>query len=160
MSPNPNKRRASFDSNEGESQVVAKASKKSKTADSAHGPVGKDDEGQPYWELSSKRRVGISKFKNMTMVNIREYYDKDGKMFPGKKGISLSVEQYTALIRAAPAISAALKEMGQPIDEANHLGETAMVMKGSKAEKSKPGTGEKTKAAKANFDTTSDEDEK
>jgi hypothetical protein len=47
--------------------------------------VQKDDDGNEYWELSGKRRVQISDFKNMTMVNIREYYEKDGKMLPGKK---------------------------------------------------------------------------
>lgn len=47
--------------------------------------VQKDDEGNEYWELSGRRRVQVSSFKNMTMVNIREYYEKDGKALPGKK---------------------------------------------------------------------------
>ena len=38
-----------------------------------------------YWELSAKRRVQISEFKGKHMVNIREYYEKDGEMLPGKK---------------------------------------------------------------------------
>ena len=36
-------------------------------------------------KLSRTRRIGISSFKGNTMVNIREYYEKDGAMLPGKK---------------------------------------------------------------------------
>jgi hypothetical protein len=35
--------------------------------------------------LSGKRRIGISEFKGKRMMNIREYYEKDGEMLPGKK---------------------------------------------------------------------------
>lgn len=44
-----------------------------------------DDNGDSYWEISKARRVVISEFKGKKMVNIREYYDKDGKSLPGKK---------------------------------------------------------------------------
>jgi hypothetical protein len=47
--------------------------------------VQKDDDGNEYWEISGKRRVQISKFGKMDMVNIREFYEKDGKALPGKK---------------------------------------------------------------------------
>ena len=36
-------------------------------------------------QLSSKRKVTLSDFKNQKYVNIREFYDKDGKELPGKK---------------------------------------------------------------------------
>lgn len=36
-------------------------------------------------QLTSKRRVGITEFKGVYMVNIREYYEKDGETLPGKK---------------------------------------------------------------------------
>ena len=39
-----------------------------------------------HFELARRtRRVQISEFKNNTMINIREFYEKDGQMLPGKK---------------------------------------------------------------------------
>ena len=35
--------------------------------------------------MTGKRRVGVSLFKGKQMVNIREYYEKDGETLPGKK---------------------------------------------------------------------------
>ena len=34
------------------------------------------------------RRVEISQFKGVQLVNIREFYEKDGQILPGKKAIS------------------------------------------------------------------------
>lgn len=44
-----------------------------------------DANGDRYWEISKMRRVTISSFRGKTMVNIREYYEKDGQELPGKK---------------------------------------------------------------------------
>lgn len=44
-----------------------------------------DSNGDVYWEISNLRRVTISTFRGKTMVNIREYYEKDGQELPGKK---------------------------------------------------------------------------
>lgn len=94
------KRRASV-SDESDGGVPHKVSKKNKNAAATATPAGKDDEGNPFWDvcfysiaistitnrpkLSNKRRVGVSQFKNMCLINIREYYEKDGKLLPGKK---------------------------------------------------------------------------
>nr|OQO17211.1 hypothetical protein B0A51_17336 [Rachicladosporium sp. CCFEE 5018] len=69
-----------------------------------------DDDGNDFWELSRTKRVQISEFKGITMVGIREFYEKDGKWLPGKKGISLTTEQFNAVVEALPQIEASLKE--------------------------------------------------
>lgn len=37
-------------------------------------------------QLSGNKKVTVSKFKNQTLVSIREYYEKNGEQLPGKKG--------------------------------------------------------------------------
>nr|OQO19658.1 hypothetical protein B0A51_10967 [Rachicladosporium sp. CCFEE 5018] len=69
-----------------------------------------DDDGNDFWELSRTKRVQISEFKGITMVGIREFYEKDGKWLPGKKGISLTTEQFNAVVEALPQIEASLKD--------------------------------------------------
>jgi activated RNA polymerase II transcriptional coactivator p15 len=69
------------------------------------------------FQLSAKKRVTVGEFKGNTLVNLREYYEKDGKELPGKQGISLTIEQFTALVLAIPDIKKALAGQGFDIDE-------------------------------------------
>lgn len=114
---------------------------------------------EPIWELSSgknSRRVGISEFKGTRLVNIREYYQNAGGEFlPGKKGISLSIEQYRALLAAIPKINTALVEMGEDVVITGDPG--AEDTKGGG--KAKGEARSKAKERKANIDATSDEEE-
>lgn len=145
-----NKRRASVGEDGSDAEVVHKVSKKSKTSAGIVSPAGKDDEGNPFWEISNTRRVGISEFKGVCMISIREYYEKNGKLLHGKKGISMPVDQYAALLKLLPSISGKLREMGQLVDTPDKPeGDTATMVKKSKKEKSD----------KANIEATSDEDE-
>ncbi|RXK34735.1 hypothetical protein M231_08012 [Tremella mesenterica] len=76
-----------------------KEKSKSKTDEKTAEGIQHGDKGQPFLALSDYRRVSISKFQDKTLIDIREYYkDKgSGEMKPGKKGISLTCEQWESL---------------------------------------------------------------
>uniref|UniRef100_A0A0B7AUZ0 Transcriptional coactivator p15 (PC4) C-terminal domain-containing protein n=1 Tax=Arion vulgaris TaxID=1028688 RepID=A0A0B7AUZ0_9EUPU len=70
----------------------AKSDKDSKSSSSTKGPGG-----EHMFQLAKMRYATVSEFRGKAMVGIREYYEKDGELRPGKKGISLSTEQWQAL---------------------------------------------------------------
>ena len=57
--------------------------------------------------LDKRKRVTVHKFKGQLKVDIREYYDDNGTMKPGKKGLSLNLDNWNKL-----------KEFMDKIDEA------------------------------------------
>lgn len=62
-------------------------------------------------ELGNKKFVDVREFKGHVLVDLREYYEKDGEMRPGKKGISLKVEEWEALKTNMDKISAKVEEL-------------------------------------------------
>jgi hypothetical protein len=59
----------------------------------ADGTVKVNSEGDKYIDLGKKKRAVVRSFKGATLIDIREYYAADGKEKPGKKGISLTLDQ-------------------------------------------------------------------
>ena len=47
--------------------------------------------------LGSNKFVTVTEFRGKVYVGIREYYEKDGELKPGKKGIALNLEQWNLL---------------------------------------------------------------
>ncbi|KAL5332845.1 transcriptional Coactivator p15-domain-containing protein [Aspergillus crustosus] len=74
-----------------------------------------DGNGDSFWEISKNRRLTISAFRGKVMVNLREYYEKDGEQLPGKKGITLPIDQFSTLMTLLPDIELVLQEKGETI---------------------------------------------
>ena len=57
--------------------------------------------------LGRDRRVTVDIFNGSVIIGIREFYEKDGAKLPGKKGISLSKDQWELVTRHEDLIEAA-----------------------------------------------------
>ncbi|KAL8602282.1 hypothetical protein ACOMHN_022795 [Nucella lapillus] len=57
----------------------------------------KGPNGELMIQLARMRYATVSEFRGKVLVSIREYYEKDGDLRPGKKGISLTLDQWNAL---------------------------------------------------------------
>ncbi|XP_061456936.1 activated RNA polymerase II transcriptional coactivator p15-like [Rhineura floridana] len=63
------------------------------------------------FQIGKLRYVHVSLFKGKVLVDLREFFiDKAGDMKPGRKGISLSAEQWINLKEIIPEIDAAVKK--------------------------------------------------
>ncbi|XP_020234952.1 RNA polymerase II transcriptional coactivator KIWI [Cajanus cajan] len=61
-------------------------------------------------EISKNRRVSVRNWQGRVVVDIREFYLKDGKQMPGKKGISLTMDQWNVLRGHVEEIDKAVSE--------------------------------------------------
>jgi hypothetical protein len=62
-----------------------------------------------HWDLGQKKRVSINVFRGKTLIDIREYYEDEGELKPGKKGISLTKEQWEKLKKQMEEIDEVLE---------------------------------------------------
>ncbi|KAG5357450.1 RNA polymerase II transcriptional coactivator KELP [Yarrowia sp. C11] len=88
------------------------------------------------FELGNDKRVTVREFKGRTLIDIRAFYEKDGKKLPGSKGISLTEGQFEELTTQLQDIQAAIESMKEEKqkDRGDKKGETATNDKKRKAE--------------------------
>ncbi len=84
-----------------------------KTMESPSKSPTKNTSEEVSFELSTKRRVTVRRFRQSVLVDIREFYEdkSSGAELPGKKGISLTAEQFSKLKELIPRIEAAIEEL-------------------------------------------------
>jgi hypothetical protein len=58
--------------------------------------------------ISAKRYAGVRTYNKRPLLDVREFYEQAGALAPGAKGLSLSPEQWAALVAALGALSEAL----------------------------------------------------
>ncbi|KAJ7462339.1 transcriptional Coactivator p15-domain-containing protein [Mycena galericulata] len=70
-------------------------------------------EGEKFLVLGKNKRATVRNFKGSTLLDIREFYeDKDTKeLKPGKKGISLSLDQWEELKKSAETLDLLIAEV-------------------------------------------------
>ncbi|XP_012254331.2 activated RNA polymerase II transcriptional coactivator p15 [Athalia rosae] len=62
------------------------------------------------WDLGSNRQVTVREFKGKLFVDIREmYYDKDGDVKPGRKGICMNMAQWRKFMDIVADVDEAAK---------------------------------------------------
>ncbi|CAG4971943.1 unnamed protein product [Parnassius apollo] len=66
------------------------------------------EDKEPTWVLQGKKLVKVREFKGKVYVDIREFYEKNGELLPGKKGISLTPEQWRKLLSLGDEINEAV----------------------------------------------------
>uniref|UniRef100_A0A1A9VZR5 Transcriptional coactivator p15 (PC4) C-terminal domain-containing protein n=1 Tax=Glossina brevipalpis TaxID=37001 RepID=A0A1A9VZR5_9MUSC len=104
-----NKRESSeSDSDSGPEDRLSPVPKKSKESNSKS--KSKSGGAPTKWILEKQRHVTISEFRGRKLIDIREYYEKNGESLPGKKGISLSITQWKKLLEVADEINKAVAE--------------------------------------------------
>ena len=76
-------------------------------------PVKSEPNGEIAWEISPMRRVTVRAFSGKKLIDIREYYQNKatGEAAPGKKGISLTEEQWENLKKIVSLIDSAVKDL-------------------------------------------------
>lgn len=95
--------------------TVGGTGKRNRTAEDPPQPSGAtgarlSDVIPGHYQISNRRFAGMSRFGGKVLVNIREYYEKDGGLAPGPKGLSLTGPQFEELCKNARKVDAVLEQ--------------------------------------------------
>lgn len=109
------KSKASVTSSDSEEnkKAVKKSAPKKKANQEAQGKNkdGGDEEPDGMISLGNNRSIAVRLFKGMINVDIREYYNSNGELKPGKKGIALTVEQWNILKKRVDDVNKKIEDL-------------------------------------------------
>lgn len=71
----------------------------------------KTDDKEPTWVLQGKKMIKVREFKGKVYVDIREFYEKNGEMLPGKKGICLTPDVWRKLLSLGDEVNSAISDL-------------------------------------------------
>ncbi|CCM01157.1 uncharacterized protein FIBRA_03205 [Fibroporia radiculosa] len=104
--PQPKKRRTSISKARDPPQAKETLAESEEEADGITLNVKNNDEGDKYLDLGKKRRATV----RSVFLDIREYYGPEGDEKPGKKGVTLSQEQWNKLKQSSEVIDILFKK--------------------------------------------------
>ncbi|KAK7501559.1 hypothetical protein BaRGS_00006990 [Batillaria attramentaria] len=107
--PKPKKKKVESGSDKAEKQKSSKEPKAKGGGSSSNSKAEKGPNGELMFPLARMRYATVSEFRGKKLVSIREYYEKDGQLLPGRKGISLTIDQWNALQDQMDDINHAVK---------------------------------------------------
>jgi hypothetical protein len=67
-----------------------------------------NEDGEEYWALTKSKRLSVGKFKGSVNINLREYFEKDDKWLPTKKGITLNMDSWNLLKKIVKDVDEAI----------------------------------------------------
>ncbi|KAK0454801.1 transcriptional Coactivator p15-domain-containing protein [Armillaria borealis] len=106
--PRSKKAKKAEESTDEDEPIEAKSKAKKKAPNDSQSDaevvVHKTSDGNKYIDLGKKKRATVRSFKGMPLLDIREFYGQEGDEKPGKKGISLSLEQWNTLKKGVDTI--------------------------------------------------------
>ena len=70
-----------------------------------------NEEGEVCFELNPRKKVQVRNFRGRALIDIREFFSKDGQSLPTKRGIALNEDVWKALKEAIPKIDSAIKQI-------------------------------------------------
>ena len=117
------------------------------------------DNSSKAFQLNKNRFVSISEFRGQVRVDIREFYfDDNGDRRPGKKGISLSMDEWNKLKSHLPKIDKAIKGIDDSAsDDSDHKHKKKKSSESDSEEEAK--SSKKAKLTKVDTDSDEESDE-